>query len=108
MANNPQWLRSLRTAALRAVRKRKRLHARVGRPERPIRDLDESTPTGRLGIALRRARQRAGLTLTMAAARAGVSLTRLSRWERGVRSPPAELLPTLAMTLGCELGDLFA
>ena len=79
----------------------------AGRPEKAIWDLDQSTPAGRLGAAIRAARQRRGLTVTGAAGLLGVPISTWSRWELG-QSPAASDLAAIALVLGCRPAELLA
>lgn len=77
----------------------------AGRPEKAVADLDQTTAAGRLGAAIRAARQRRGLTITGAAGLLGVSIYTWHRWEFG-QSPAASDLPAIAAALGCRPAEL--
>ena len=60
-------------------------------------------PATDFGARLLAARAAARLSQQAAATAAGIATTTWSRWERGLGSPHAGLLPTLARVLGCEV-----
>jgi transcriptional regulator with XRE-family HTH domain len=59
------------------------------------------------GATLKTLRRRQRLTLRTLAQRLGVTYQAVHNWEKGINDPSAELLPTIAQELRCEIGDLY-
>jgi transcriptional regulator with XRE-family HTH domain len=59
------------------------------------------------GATLKSLRQRKRLTLRALAQRLVVTYQAVQNWEKGINDPSADLLPSIAQELGCEIGDLY-
>ena len=58
-------------------------------------------------LSIKRHREAAGMTQSDLAERIHVGRTVIANWETGVSLPRADILPSLAATLGCTIDDLY-
>ena len=54
------------------------------------------------------ARKAASCTQTQLADKLGISQSTIAMWETGKAYPRADMLPAIAVALGCSIDDLFA